>query len=83
MPPNGMTDRMNLGKKWNFYFPGAKGFGAATHVLTVNLSMRCSGFCERERLGGPCRRATGIGRIPIVVFVADATKEFGNAFWRN
>lgn len=38
---------------------------------------------ERVHLGVICRRATAIGKILTDVFAVGATRESGNAFWRN
>ena len=83
MHTNGMIYRMNLGLKSNFYCRGARELGAATLATTGNLSMRYFGFYERGHLGVIYRQAMEIEKIPIDVFAAGATKEFGRIFLWN
>ena len=83
MHTNDMIYRMNLGPKSNFYCRGAREPGAATLATTGNLSMRYFGFYERGHLGVIYRQVMEIGKIPIDVFAAGATKEFGRIFLWN
>lgn len=77
------TSPTNIGTCSNRIYLGGQVFGAEWHKITVNLSMRCSGFFAQVRRGETFLLRTEDGKTPIDAFAVGAIKAFGSRCWKN
>ena len=76
------TYRMKSGFCWSRIDLDAGVRGAVLPKITADLSMQCSGYCERARRGAICRRTMAAGATRTAVLSVGVTRAFGKNCWR-